>query len=424
MRFNTLDDWLAWQEGLHPSEIDLGLDRVRTVYERLGVALDCPVITVAGTNGKGSCVAMLAAIYRAAGYRTGVYTSPHLLRYNERICMNDEEVTDQALCEAFERVDRARTDSAGVATSLTYFEFGTLAALDLFGRATLDVVILEVGLGGRLDAVNIIDADVALIATIAIDHVAWLGNSREAIGREKAGIMRPDHPVVCGDLNPPQSIAAVALECGAALYLNGRDFGARPQVTQWRWWGGQRQRDALPMPALRGSFQLNNAASVLMVTELLMARLPLSQSHVREGLANVKVAGRFEVIGGEVPLVLDVAHNPESAQALADTLKGWSMPGRVYAVVAMMADKDISGALRPLLEVVDEWHITAIDMARSATVAQMQQQLQALGVTAIHTEPSVATALEKLRQVVQPHDRIVIFGSFYTVAEAMRVVHV
>ena len=187
MRFKTLDDWLAWQEGLHPSEIDLGLERVRAVYERMGVALGCPVITVAGTNGKGSCVAMLAAIYRAAGYRTGVYTSPHLLRYNERICINDEEVADQSLCEAFERVDQARIDAAGLETSetsLTYFEFGTLAALDLFSRATLDVVILEVGLGGRLDAVNIIDADVALIVTIAIDHVAWLGNSREAIGRE------------------------------------------------------------------------------------------------------------------------------------------------------------------------------------------------------------------------------------------------
>lgn len=423
MRFNTLEEWLAWQETLHPTEIELGLARVRAVYQRLGVTLKCPVITVAGTNGKGSCVAMLAAIYHAAGYRVGVYTSPHLLRYNERICVNDEEIADQPLCEAFERVDQARTDAEGGQTSLTYFEFGTLAALDLFGRTELDLVILEVGLGGRLDAVNIIDADVAVIATIAIDHVAWLGNDRETIGREKAGIMRRGQPVVCGDLNPPQSIATVAQECGATLYLNGHDFGAKPQADHWRWWSNQRQRDALPLPALRGSFQLNNAATVLMVAELLTERLPLSQAHIREGLANVKVAGRFEVIGGEVPLILDVAHNPEAAQALADTLNAWPMPGRVYAVVAMMADKDIGGALQPLLKVVDEWHVTAIDIARSATAVRLRQELQALQVINIHDAESVAGALETVRRVARPHDRIVIFGSFYTVAEAMRAAY-
>jgi dihydrofolate synthase/folylpolyglutamate synthase len=418
MRFNTLDEWLSWQETLHPAEIDLGLARVRAVYERLGVTLNCPVITVAGTNGKGSSVAMLAAIYQAAGYRVGVYTSPHLLRYNERICIEGDEVADEALCQAFERIDQARGE-----TSLTYFEFGTLAALDLFGHAALDVVLLEVGLGGRLDAVNIIDADVALIATIAIDHVAWLGDNREAIGREKAGIMRAGRPVVCGDLHPPQSIAQVAQALGAKLYLNGCDFGAKPGDGQWRWWSDQRQRDALPIPALRGSFQLNNAAAVLMVTELLASRLSLSQAQIREGLTNVKVAGRFQVIGGDVPLIFDVAHNPESAQALANTLNSWPMPGRIFAVVAMMADKDIGGALQPLLKVVDEWHVSAIDLARSATVERMEQALRALGVTDLHGAASVASALETVKAKARPNDRIVVFGSFYTVAEALRAAY-
>ncbi len=423
MRFNSLNNWLSWQEGLHSSEIDLGLARVRAVYERLGVALECPVITVAGTNGKGSCVAMLAAIYQTAGYRVGVYTSPHLLRYNERICIDGEEVTDEALCQAFARVDQARMAADGNETSITYFEFGTLAALDLFARAALDVVILEVGLGGRLDAVNIIDADVALIATIAIDHVAWLGNDRETIGREKAGIMRSGRPAVCGDLNPPQSLVQVAQELGATLYFNGRDFGAKSQPDQWRWWSGLRQRDALPPPALRGAFQLNNAAGVLMVTELLAERLPLSQSHIRAGLANVKVAGRFQVIGGDVPLIFDVAHNPEAAQALANTLNAWPMPGRIFAIVAMMADKDIAGALQPLLKVVHEWHVTAIDIARSASVERMQQELQVLGAINVYHEATVATALESVKSVAQPNDRIVIFGSFYTVAEALRTAY-
>lgn len=415
MRFNTLNDWLSWQETLHPSEIDLGLARVRAVYDRMGIAIHCPVITVAGTNGKGSSVAMLAAIYGAAGYRVGVYTSPHLLRYNERICIAAEEVGDDALCESFERIDRARGD-----TSITYFEFGTLAAFDLFSRAGLDVVILEVGLGGRLDAVNIIDADVALIATIALDHVAWLGDNREVIGREKAGIMRGGRPAVCGDPNPPQSIAQVAGELGATLYLNNRDFGAKSGDGQWRWWSSDRQRDALPLPALRGSFQLNNAAAVLMAVELLSNRLPVSQSHIREGLANVKVAGRFQVIGGDVPLIFDVAHNPESAEALAHNLKSWPMPGRIFAVVAMMADKDIAGALRPLLGVIDEWHVTAIEgVARSATAERMEHELRTLGVSAIHAEVSAAAALERLRALARPNDRIVVFGSFYTVAAVM-----
>ncbi|MFC1750572.1 bifunctional tetrahydrofolate synthase/dihydrofolate synthase [Pseudomonadota bacterium] len=424
MRFNTLNEWLSWQESLHSSEIDLGLARIREVWLRLNPdgAMQCPVITVAGTNGKGSSVAMLEAIYLAAGYRVGTYTSPHLIRYNERIRLDGAEVDDAALCDSFERIDQARSALDSGETSLTYFEFGTLAALDIFARAHLDVVILEVGLGGRLDGVNIVDADVALITTIALDHADWLGNDREVIGREKAGIMRQGRPAVCGDLNPPASIAEVANEVGAQLYLNQKSFGATVQEGQWRWWGKlddkSRQRDALPAPALRGAFQMHNAAAVLTVVELLAERLPLSQSNIREGLANVAVPGRFQVIGGDVPLVLDVAHNPEAAKALADNLRAWPMPGSTYGIVAMMADKDISAVFGLLNGVIDEWHVTTVDIPRAASADTLAGLLESP-----QRHESVGQALAEVKGKTQPNDRIVVFGSFYTVAEAMQAAY-
>ena len=425
MRFNTLDEWLSWQESLHPSDIELGLTRVREVWLQLkeSGSVACPVITVAGTNGKGSCVAMLEAIYLAAGYRVGAYTSPHLIRYNERVRLNGNEVDDETLCQAFERVDQARAAQDGAEISLTYFEFGTLAALDIFARSPLDVVILEVGLGGRLDAVNILDADVALITTIALDHADWLGNDREQIGREKAGIMRAARPVVCGDPDPPVTIAQVAEESGARLYLNGRDFGAQPRDGQWRWRGRvedkPRQRDALPPPALRGDFQLYNAAAVLMVVELLAKALPISQAQLREGLANVAVPGRFQVIGGDVPLVLDVAHNPEAARALAHNLRAWSMPGQTFGIVAMMADKDIVAVFEQLASEIDEWHVTTIDLPRAASPENLAERLKG----GAQQHESVAAALTSVKAKARPNDRIVVFGSFYTVAEAMQAVY-
>jgi len=422
MRFQTLDEWLSWQEGLHPSEIDLGLDRVRTVLCELGhQQLNCPVISVAGTNGKGSSVAMLEAIYLAAGYRVGAYTSPHLLSYNERVCLNGEPVADLLLCDAFERIDQARGD-----TSLTYFEFGTLAAIEIFAQTNLDVVIMEVGLGGRLDATNVLDADVALITPVDLDHADWLGNDREVIGREKAGIMRAGRPAVCGDINPPASLQQTADELGAQLFQSGRDFcfldqTGIGQVGQWRWSSGGRVRDALPDPALRGSFQKANAAAVLMVAEFLLERLPLSQSHIREGLANVSVPGRFQVLFGEVPLILDVAHNPQAARALAANLSAWPMPGRVYAVTAMMADKEIGEIMAAMAGVVDGWRLTSVDLARAATAEQLAGILDEVVPGAEYELcASVNEALRALQAIVQPNDRVVVFGSFYTVAEVMQ----
>ncbi len=417
MRFQSLEEWLSWQEGLHPSEIDLGLERVRMVLQSLGhEQLNCPVISVAGTNGKGSSVAMLEAIYLAAGYRVGAYTSPHLLSYNERVRLNGEPVVDQLLCDAFEHIDQSRAD-----TSLTYFEFGTLAAIEIFAQADLDVVIMEVGLGGRLDATNVLDADVALITPIDLDHADWLGNDREVIGREKAGIMRAGRPAVCGDTNPPASLQQVASELGAQLYQSGRDFTFLDQAGQWRWRCGERVRDALPEPALRGAFQKANAAAVLMVAELLAERLPLSQSHIREGLANVTVPGRFQVLPGDVPLILDVAHNPQAARALAANLSAWPMPGKVYAVTAMMEDKEIGEILSVMANVVDRWSLTSVDLPRAATAEQLLGILNKTVPGAEHELcASVDAALGTLETKIQPNDRVVVFGSFYTVAEVMQ----
>lgn len=416
MRFQTLDQWLSWQEGLHPSAIDLGLERVRTVLHGLDhPRLGCPVITVAGTNGKGSSVAMLEAIYLAAGYRVGAYTSPHLLRYNERIRIDGEPVADRSLMDAFAHIDQVRGH-----TSLTYFEFGTLAAIEIFAAAAPDVVILEVGLGGRLDAVNVLDADVALITPIALDHADWLGNDRESIGREKAGVMRRGRPAVCGDPDPPASLQQTADALGARLYRLGQDFSALDQDSQWRWRCDDRIRDALPPPALRGVFQRDNAAAVLMVVELLAARLPVSQAHVREGLANVRVPGRFQVVAGAVPLILDVAHNPQAAQALAASLSAWSMPGEVYAVTAVMADKDIQAMFSAMAGVVDHWCLTTVALPRAATAAHLDEILQrAVPGAASEQYPDVAAALRALESRLRPHDRVVVFGSFYTVAAAL-----
>lgn len=418
MRYDSLADWLGWQETLHPNSIELGLERVRRVYQRLiphpsAVA----VITVGGTNGKGSSSAMLDAVYRAAGYRVGRYTSPHLLRYNERIVINGLEVTDLALCDAFARIDQARED-----TSLTYFEFGTLAAFDLFNRAELDVVILEVGMGGRLDAVNIIDPDVALITNVGLDHQDWLGKDRESIGFEKAGIMRPGRPVVYGEQDIPVSVINRATELGSHLYQYNHDYGISHSSTlSWDWWGGERKREALPWPALRAKVQLQNAANVLMVLELLNHRLPVTQNAVREGLLAAKMAGRFQLVPGEPTRILDVAHNPESAQALADSLRAMPIPGRTVAVVGMLRDKDLTGVFRTLNGVVDAWYLGSLGGDRGASAGQLHEALQAAnnGSPGLSHE-RMAAAYDAAAEAIIPGDRIVVFGSFYTVSEVMQ----
>ncbi len=420
MRFSNLEQWLAWQEGLHPKEVDLGLDRVRQVLIQLGLPPRPAhkVITVAGTNGKGSSCAMLEAIYLAAGYRVGTYTSPHLLHYNERICFDGEPIDDAQLCQVFGKIDQARGD-----ISLSYFEFGTLAAIVAFAQNKLDVAIMEVGLGGRLDVVNVLDADVALITAIGVDHEAWLGRDRNLIGREKAGIMRAGCPAVCGDLDAPPSIADVAADVGAPLYMQGKQFGAEKKGEHWRWWAGDKQRDALLMPALRGEFQLQNAAAVLQVIDLASKWLPVSQASVREGLANVSVPGRFQVIPGPVPIILDVAHNPQSAQALSKTLHDWRMPGKTIAIVAMMADKDIDAIVAALLPEIDAWCVTSVDVPRAASADVLVQSLERAGATELTVRTSVETSLDYVMANAQEHDRVIVFGSFYTVAEVLASPH-
>jgi len=416
MGFDTLDQWLAWQEQLHPSEIDLGLERIAEVYHRLSVETPIhQVITVAGTNGKGSSVAMLDGILRAAGYRVGSYTSPHLLRYNERIVLNGVEVDDQTLCDAFERVDQARGE-----VSLSYFEFGTLAALDIFNRSDLDVIVLEVGLGGRLDAVNIIDPDVALITNIGIDHQEWLGHDLESIGFEKAGIMRAERPAVfCAD-EPPHSLVQHAESLNTPLFCFGRDFTYQTIDSGWRWQGQHSQREALPMPTMRGAYQQQNAAGVLMALECLKASLSVSQAAVRSGLLQAQVMGRFQIFSTPLRQILDVGHNPHAVKQLKANLQEMSCLGRTRAVFAMMEDKDIAGVIDIIQAVIDHWYIGDLDMPRAASKEQLLSLLTAQGVTEVSCGNSIASAYRQAIAESGPADQIVVFGSFFTIAAVMK----
>lgn len=412
----TLDEWLAFVERQHPQAIALGLERVAEVRARLGLEFDCPVFVVAGTNGKGSTCAMLEAILRAGGYRTGLYTSPHLLRYNERVRVAGVEASDEALAEAFAAVEAAR---GGVA--LTYFEFGTLAAAWLFARARLDAVVLEVGLGGRLDAVNAFDADCALLTSVGLDHTEHLGPTREAIGREKAGIFRAGRPAVVGDPQPPASVLEVATACGARLLRYGHDFGARAERTQWLYWSRSGRRAVLAYPALRGAVQLRNAACAIAALETLRERLPLGLEAVRAGLADAKPPGRFQVLPGRPRIVLDVAHNPQAAEVLADNLAATVAAGCAIAVLGMLRDKDIAGVARALAPRIDRWHLASLAGPRGAPAATLAEALAAAGVRAhaIASHANVADALAAARAEAGADDTIVVCGSFLTVAAAM-----
>jgi dihydrofolate synthase / folylpolyglutamate synthase len=420
-RFQTLTEWLAWQETLHPTTIELGLVRVSQVWQQLySHAFPATVITVAGTNGKGSTVAMLAAIYRAAGYRVATYTSPHLLRYNERIVIHGEPVSDEALCEAFDRVDRARAD-----VSLTYFEFGTLAALWLFTQTPLDIVILEVGMGGRLDAVNIIDADVAVITAIDLDHQEWLGRDRESIGLEKAGILRRGRAGVCSDPLLPATVSDYARQLGAPLWRLTHEYDYAVEGGSWRWWSQQAQRPGLPRLALTGQHQLQNAAGVLMAVELLQTKHPVSQAHLRAGLLTARVPGRFQMIPGEITTVLDVAHNPAGAQVLAATLAAQtSRCGRTLAVFTALADKDIDGLIQPLHEIVEAWYVAPVQSARSRSVQELSAAVaRHQSPAAIYGATSIGDAYRQARAAADAGDWIVVFGSFYAVAEVVKILN-
>lgn len=411
----TLDEWLRFVERQHPQAIALGLERVAAVRARMNLAFACPLLTVGGTNGKGSTAAMLEAILRAGGYRTGLYTSPHLLRYNERVRIAGVEATDDALAQAFAAVEAAR---GGIA--LTYFEFGTLAAAWLFARERLDAVVLEVGLGGRLDAVNVFDPDCAVLASIGLDHMEYLGPTREDIGREKAGIFRARRPAVVGDPTPPASVLDAARALGARLRLYGRDFGARAQGQQWLYWSAEGRRTALAYPALRGAVQLRNAASAIAALETLHGQLPLGMDAVRRGLAQVALPGRFQVLPGRPRIILDVAHNPQAAAVLAENLDAAGYAPRTVAVFGMMRDKDIAGVVRAVATRIRRWHLASLGGARGADAEMLAAALAREGVRAPSTQHArVADALAAARAEANADDRIVVFGSFLTVAAAM-----
>ncbi|HSV37063.1 MAG TPA: bifunctional tetrahydrofolate synthase/dihydrofolate synthase [Ramlibacter sp.] len=414
----TLQDWLAHCESLHPKTIELGLERVQAVAARMELRFDCPVITVAGTNGKGSTCAMLEAITLQAGYRPGVYTSPHLVHFEERCRIHGEIVQPSMLVPHFERVEAARAGA-----TLTYFEFTTLAILSLLAASGLDVAILEVGLGGRLDAVNIIDADCAVITSIDLDHMDYLGPDRESIGREKAGIMRTGRPVVVSDPMPPQSVLDRALEIGADLWTLGRDFNFSGDKQQWAWAGRGRRYAGLAYPALRGANQLINASGVLAALEAVRGRLPVTAQAVRNGLAMVELPGRFQIVPGQPALVLDVAHNPHSVAALAANLDAMGFFPTTHAVFGAMADKDLAPMLKKIGPLVDRWYFTDLPIARADSavglLAKWQAQETRKDVSAsTHADPMAA--LQAAVAAADPADRIIVFGSFYTVGGVLK----
>lgn len=414
---NTLSDWLAHCERLHPKNIDMGLERVRQVAERMALRLDCPVITVAGTNGKGSTCAMLEAILGQAGYRTGVYTSPHLVRFEERLRLQGEMADATDLIAGFANVERARVEN-GSEISLTYFEFTTLAILDVMSRARLDVAILEVGLGGRLDAVNIIDADCAIITSIDLDHMEFLGHDRESIGREKAGILRTGRPAIVSDPVPPQSVLDYATEIDADLWLVGRDFNVSGDPQQWGWAGRGRRYSGLAYPALRGANQLVNAGGVLAALTALRERLPVTAQAVRNGFAFVELPGRFQIVPGQPALVLDVAHNPHSVAALTANLDAMGYFPTTHAVFGAMADKDLGPMLARINPLIDKWYFTDLPTARADSATSLMAKWQALtapGKATAQTFADPQQALQAAAAAADPADRIVVFGSFYTV---------
>jgi len=417
----SLGDWLAHCERLHPKNIDMGLERVRTVAQLLALQFAGPVITVAGTNGKGSTCAMLEACLLQAGYRTGVYTSPHLVHFEERCRVHGDTVKPQDLLPHFERVEAARLQAGEV--SLTYFEFTTLAILSLLASSALDVSILEVGLGGRLDAVNVIDADCAVITSIDLDHMEFLGNDRETIGFEKAGIMRAGRPVVVSDPVPPQSVIDHARALGADLWQFGKDFNFSGDKQQWGWAGRGRRYSGLAYPALRGANQLVNASGVLAALDALRERIPVTAQAVRNGLAMVELPGRFQMVPGQPNLVLDVAHNPHAVAALSENLDAMGFYPTTHAVFGAMADKDVAPMLARIAPLVDRWYFCDLPTPRAASAEQLKVAWQ-MGNTrkdvSASTHPDPQAALQAAVSAADPADRIVVFGSFFTVGGVLK----
>lgn len=418
----SLSDWLRYLEALHPRNIELGLERVKAVAQRLALELDGVTFVVAGTNGKGSTCAMLEAILLAAGYKVGLYTSPHLIDFNERARINGQPAGDAALVEQLHAVEAARGD-----ISLTYFEFTTLAILRLFSQSNLDAVVLEVGLGGRLDAVNIVDADCAIVTSVDIDHTDWLGDTREKIGLEKAHVFRPGRPAICGDPMPPRTLVDHAEAIGADLWLFGRDFNYSGDRQQWAYGGRAQRRNALAYPALRGANQLLNASAALAALEAMRDRLAVPQQAVRQGLLQATLPGRFQILPGQPIVILDVAHNPQAAAVLAQNLSNMGFHPYTHAVFAMLGDKDADGVAAKLAGVVDHWYCAGLAGARGRSGPELAGRVRALlPVPAPGDEPRTVQAFDDVLQAWQAArkragegDRIVVFGSFLTVAAVL-----
>ena len=408
--------WLAYIESLHPKSIAMGLDRVQTAANKLQLKPNYPIITVAGTNGKGSVCAMLSHIYTDASYRVGCYTSPHLVRYNERVCVNLNAISDDDLCAAFAAVEAARGEVA-----LTYFEMGTLAAMWHFCRQSLDVLILEVGLGGRLDAVNIFEPSCAIVTAIDLDHMEYLGDTREKIGLEKAGIFRANTLAICGDENPPQSLLDYAVKIGANLALINRDFSITKIAQGWQYVAGDARLESINL-GLAGDFQANNAACVLYAVEHLQALLPTARASIYQGLTHVNLAGRFQQISANPHIIVDIAHNPQAARSLAHNLHNLPCAGKTFAVFAMLADKDINGVISALMSQIDAWYLADINAIRGAKALDLQAVLNLQVIKKpVQLFANVTTALAAACIEANKNDRIIVFGSFYTVADALTV---
>ncbi|MYZ44862.1 bifunctional tetrahydrofolate synthase/dihydrofolate synthase [Schauerella aestuarii] len=419
---DSLSTWLSYLEHLHSRSIDLGLERVRKVADRLGLASSAVKIVVGGTNGKGSTCAMLEAMLLAAGYKVGVYTSPHLIHFNERARVNGVSASDAALTAAFAEVEQARGD-----TGLTYFEFTTLAVLRLFAGQQLDAIVLEVGLGGRLDAVNIVDADCAIVTSVDLDHMDWLGDTRELIGFEKAHIFRTGKPAICSDPVPPQTLLDHAAAIGADLWLFGRDFNYSGDRQQWGFGGRNQRRNALAYPALRGANQLLNASAALAALESLRDRLPVPQQAVRVGLSQATLPGRFQILPGQPTIVLDVAHNPHAAAVLAQNLDNMAYFPYTHAVFGMLDDKDVAGVVARMGKRIDHWYCPTLVGPRGVT-GQVLADRVAAALPPVGKEDEAATlaafddvaaAVAAAQKRAGEGDRIVIFGSFLTVAAAL-----